>query len=136
MRINLYQFPKEHVALLARAARATLLYEKKAALPGEVNFILISDTAIRAMNRKYRKVHRITDVISFRFTEKPLTGDIYISVGRSRKQAKRVGHSWEKELTYLVIHGVLHLLGYTDYTPDARAAMFRQQDAIFSCLFS
>jgi probable rRNA maturation factor len=123
------------VPLLSKAGHAALSREKKAALPGEVNVILISDTAIRAMNRKYRKVHRITDVISFRFGGTPFTGDIYIAAGRSRRQAKRVGHSWEKELAYLVIHGILHLLGYTDYVPAEKDAMFRRQDAVFECLF-
>ena len=65
-----------------------------------------------------------------------VTGDIYIASKRSRLQAKDAGHGWDKELAYLVIHGILHLLGYTDYTPVARRRMFQKQDKIFKCLFS
>ena len=83
---------------------------------------------------RFRKVRRITDIISFKYTDKPLSGDLYISSGRSAKQAKRVGNTWPGELCYLVIHGVLHLLDYTDYKPAEKAKMFKVQDAIFDSL--
>jgi probable rRNA maturation factor len=147
--INFYHFPKRHEAFLERAAAATLDHLRPGG-KGTINFILISDGDIRRMNRRFRKVRRITDVISFSYAGNPaalrtlppgpqqagITGDIYIGEGRSRKQAKRIGHPWEKELAYLVIHGVLHLFGYTDYTPPARKKMFKEQDHIFACLFS
>ena len=66
----------------------------------------------------------------------PLTGDIYIAAGRSKRQAKEAGHAWDRELAYLVIHGILHLLGYTDYTTRERRRMFQKQDKVFQCLFS
>lgn len=74
-------------------------------------------------------------MISFKFGSAPLSGDIYIASGRSKRQAKDAGHGWESEIAYLVIHGILHLLGYTDYTPKERLTMFRKQDKIFQCLF-
>jgi probable rRNA maturation factor len=119
---------------MEKAVRATFAAENPV-VSGEVNIILISDQEIKKLNRKYRKVNRITDVISFRFSPDPVTGDIYISEGRSKKQAKAQGHGWEKELTYLTVHGILHLFNYTDYTPKARATMFRKQDAIWAGLF-
>ena len=102
----------------------------------EINIVLVSDKEIKKLNRKFRNVNRITDVISFKFGSKPLTGDIYIAAKRSKWQALDAGHGWDRELAYLVIHGILHLLGYTDYTPKERRRMFKKQDKIFQCLFS
>lgn len=135
IKVNVYQFPDEVAALLTRAVKKTFAYEKKA-VGGEVNLIMVSDQEIKKLNRTFRKVNRITDVISFRFSEDPVTGDIYISEGRSKKQAKQQNHPWEKELAYLTVHGILHLFGYSDYTPRTRARMFSRQDPIWKSLFS
>ncbi|MFC1501436.1 rRNA maturation RNase YbeY [Elusimicrobiota bacterium] len=89
---------------------------------------------IKKMSSKYRNSNKVTDVLAFKFSDKPLVGDIYVAKGRSKVQAKEQGHSWNKELSYLTIHGVLHLLGFTDYTPKERLKMFKKQDKIFKCL--
>ncbi len=141
---------------LNKAARAALVKERVNSF--EVSVVLVSDKEIKKLNRKFRNVNRITDVISFKFISDvipvrrggggiqsfrrsrfPITasgmtriiGDIYISEGRSKKQAAEVGNTWIKELSYLVIHGVLHLLGYSDYTKHNRRKMFKIQDEIF-----
>jgi len=88
------------------------------------------------IEQKVQECQPITDVISFKFGSSPLAGDIYIARQRSKKQAKQAGHSWEKELAYLVIHGTLHLLDYEDYSARGRREMFSKQDKIFQCLFS
>jgi len=128
--IEFHHFPEKLLALPKRAAGAAL---KKAGnnCACDINFVMVPDAAIKKLNRKYRAVNRITDVISFRLSQKPLCGDIYISKGRSAKQAKTAGNTWEEELAYLVIHGMLHLFDYTDYKPAQRAKMFRVQDGIF-----
>ena len=95
---------------------------------------MVSDPAIKKLNRRFRKVNRITDVISFRFSKRPLAGDIYISKGRSQKQAAACGNTWNEELCYLVLHGMLHLFDHTDYTPLERGKMFAVQDKIFGRL--
>jgi probable rRNA maturation factor len=97
----------------------------------KINYILVSDAEIRALNKKYRNVDRVTDVISFRLSKKPLCGDIYISRGRSKEQALEMKHSWRSELCYLVLHGTLHLFDYTDYTPREKNKMFAVQDRLF-----
>ena len=135
VKITCHDFSGKVVPLLERAARAALAADGYTGT-GEINFILIPDADIRAMNRRFRKVNRITDVISFQYEKDPLRGDIYIGRTRSRRQAKKQGHDWERELSYLVIHGTLHLRDYTDYTTRARRAMFRLQDTVFQCLFS
>lgn len=133
--VAVHHFPESVKALLVRAVRDTFAHEKVRE-PAEINLIMVSDPAIRKLNRKFRKVHRITDVISFRYTRTPLvSGDIYISEGRSKKQARRMKHTWERELAYLTVHGILHLFDYTDYTPKERQRMFSCQDVIWEKLF-
>jgi probable rRNA maturation factor len=63
-------------------------------------------------------------------------GDIYISRKRSQRQAGKYSNTWQRELAYLIIHGILHLCGYTDYDDLSKAKMFAKQDKIFKCLFS
>lgn len=124
--INLYNFPKPVKRKVACAARLALGKRR-----GEVNLILLDDSKIKSLNRRFRRVNRKTDVISFRYGTSPLEGDIFLSKGVSKKQAAGQGHSWAAELQYLAIHGVLHLFGHTDYTPGPKKKMFRIQDRIF-----
>ncbi|MDR2066491.1 MAG: rRNA maturation RNase YbeY [Endomicrobium sp.] len=132
--INFYNFPKQYVEVLKRAAILTLKSEKKKKY--QINFIMVSDEDIKKLNTKYRKVKRITDVISFLVSLEKFMGDIYISKNRTQKQAKKYNNAWQEELAYLAIHGVLHLCGYTDYDVENKVKMFSKQDKIFKCLFS
>jgi probable rRNA maturation factor len=125
-------FPKDKTPLLEKAALLTLKSEKIKKY--EINFIMVSDAEIKKLNAKFRKVRRITDVISFLVSEEFFIGDIYISKGRTQKNAALYSNAWGKELAYLVIHGILHLCGYTDYDPENKAKMFAKQDKIFKCL--
>jgi probable rRNA maturation factor len=120
------------VPVLKEAALTALKSEKVKKC--EINFIMVSDAEIKKLNIKYRKTRRITDVISFMVVPELFAGDIYISKGRSEKQAKKYGNTWLEELAYLVIHGTLHLCGYTDYDPENKTEMFAKQDKIFKCL--
>lgn len=132
--INFIRFPEKDLPLLKRAAEMTLKSENIKKY--QINFIMVSDAEIKKMNARYRKVRRITDVISFLVVPEMFIGDIYISRERSKKQAKSYGNTWHRELAYLVIHGTLHLCGYTDYDPENKTEMFNRQDKIFQCLFS
>lgn len=125
---------KELVTLMKKTAEFTLKHEKIKQY--NISFTMISDNDIKKMNRKYRKVNRITDVISFLVDEQKFMGDVYISDKRPKKNAKKYGLSYEQELCYLVIHSILHLEGYTDYTPQNKKKMFSKQDKIFKCIFS
>ena len=127
-------FPQQAVPLLTKAAQMALADRKVTDYYFTVT--LVSDKRIKELNRRFRKVNRITDVISFRLDSRPLWGDIYISRGRSQKQAKEIGHAWKRELVYLVLHGVLHVIGYTDYTNTERRKMFKKQDSLFKWLYS
>jgi probable rRNA maturation factor len=129
-KIEFCHFPGEASSLLKRSARA-VLETKRGNSGAQICVTMIPDARIKKINRKYRNVDRITDVISFRLSKKPLCGDIYIASGRSKKQAKRMRSSWESELCYLVIHGILHLFDYSDYKPKERSKMFAVQDRLF-----
>ncbi|MDR3330866.1 MAG: rRNA maturation RNase YbeY [Endomicrobium sp.] len=131
--ISFFKFPKKYVPLLRKAAISTLKSEKVKKY--QINFIMISNEEIKKLNVKYRKVRRITDVISFLVVRESFMGDIYISRKRTRNQAKRYRNTWQHELAYLVIHGILHLCGYADYDLENKTKMFTKQDNIFKCLF-
>jgi len=95
--------------------------------------LLVGDRAIRRLNRAYLSRDHPTDVLAFpqpRGFSLPgphLLGDVVISVDTAARQAKAHGHSLNQELALLLIHGLLHLLGYDDSTPAARRRMWSTQ---------
>ena len=107
---------------------------------GEVSILFCGDTAIRTYNRIFLKRNRATDVIAFYDNknlpgfQKDYLGDIAISVDRAKSQAKQMGHPVKKELSILVIHGILHLLGYEDTTSTGKKRMFNKQDEIYKAI--
>ena len=127
-------FDKKIVFLLRKTALFTLKSEEIKKY--HISFTMISDLEIKKMNRKFRKVNRITDVISFLVSKEHFMGDIYISSNRPKINAKKYAMSFEQELCYLVIHAILHLEGFTDYDIKNKKLMFAKQDKIFKCLFS
>lgn len=82
----------------------------------ELSIVLVSDPQIRRLNKLYRNKDKPTDVLSFPIGEKVkgwlILGDIVISVDTARRQAKELGYSLEEELKRLLVHGLVHLLGY------------------------
>ena len=90
---------------------------------GEVAVALAGDAQVRALNRRYRRKDRPTDVLSFP-VESPGggLGDIVIATGVARRQAREAGHSAQTELRVLALHGLLHLLGYDHHDGDGRMA--------------
>ncbi len=92
----------------------------------EISITLVSQDKIRQLNNKFRKVSSFTDILAFPMEDsfistKGILGDVVISPQVALRQAK--GHSFEDELALLVIHGVLHLLGYQDEGEDMREVM-------------
>ncbi|HPP13076.1 MAG TPA: rRNA maturation RNase YbeY [bacterium] len=94
----------------------------------EIVIVLVSDRKIRKLNQLFRGNNRPTDVLSFRTGRQ--SGEVIISVETARRQAREYGHSLEEELIYLVIHGLLHLEGFTDYSPAGYQRMKARQDSI------
>lgn len=104
----------------------------------EFNIIFVDNETIRNINKEYRKIDKETDVISFalednediKFEFGRLLGDIYISIPKMKEQAKEYGHSQQRELSFLIIHGLLHLLGYDHMTKEEEEVMFKEQELI------
>ncbi len=99
------------------------------------NVIIINNKKIHEINKKYRKIDKPTDVISFaledskeNFTSKiRMLGDIYISYEKVKSQALEYNHSLVRELCFLAIHGLLHLLGYDHMKKEDEIRMFELQ---------
>ena len=118
------------------AANAALKHEN--AESRFLSVVLTTDENIHEYNREYRSVDRPTDVLSFPADEGDdlltppdgFLGDIMISIPRAREQAKALGHSTEREILFLTVHGVLHLLGYDHMRPEDEQIMFPVQRSI------
>lgn len=91
-----------------------------------VELMLVDDTIIRELNRKYRLKDKPTDVLSFPIEDEDSIGQIVISIETAEEQAKELGQSLEDELQFLFTHGVLHLLGYTHDTEENEKAMLAE----------
>lgn len=99
------------------------------------NVIIIDNDSIHKMNKEYRKIDRPTDVITFALEDYNditvpdirVLGDIYISYDKVKEQALEYNHSKKRELCFLAVHGLLHLLGYDHMNKDDEEKMFRMQ---------
>ena len=102
-----------------------------------VSVILVGDDEIRELNRAYRKIDLPTDVLSFPDDGPGVeVGDIFVSLDKVRSQAKEYGHSEERELAFLTLHGFLHCLGYDHENNEDELEMFSlQKDIIESTKF-
>ena len=94
----------------------------------QVNVILVDDEELLRMNREHLRHDYYTDVITFTIEEKPLEGEIYISLDRAREQAGEYRVGVYEEVTRLAIHGALHLAGYDDATEGERERMRGLED--------
>lgn len=119
------------------AAAATLKHERR--VPASLSILITGDERIRAMNRDYRGFDESTDVLSFPF-EPPVEddgdylGDIVVALPVAAAQANAAGHSLGAEVSLLVVHGVLHLLGYDHAGAEEKAAMWQVQQAVMAAL--
>ncbi len=109
----------------------------------EISLTLVSLEEIRELNRDYRDVDRETDVLSFpqfecvedmpEFGELCL-GDVVICLDKVEEQAKEFGHSFERELIYLFVHSLLHLLGYDHMEEDEKKEMREREEAVMTAI--
>lgn len=96
---------------------------------GEVNIIFCSDNYILDVNMKYLQHDYFTDIITFDYCEKNvLNGDLFISIDSVRDNAEFYHTEFEDELNRVMVHGVLHLIGYDDHTPEDIAVMRSKED--------
>lgn len=101
-----------------------------------LNYILTSDNILFQLNKEYLQHITLTDIITFDMSESEgeLAGDIYISVDRARENAKEYHVSLTNEISRLMIHGVLHLMGYKDKTNEERVVMRAREEFYLSLL--
>lgn len=103
----------------------------------ELVLVFLDTPAARKMNFQFRKKNYATDVLSFSSLEEGVLGELVLCPKVLKKQARQHRHSYRAELTYMILHGVLHLLGYEHETNKADAAiMFKLQDQVFENLQS
>ena len=125
--------------LLERAANAALEHESQA-LESELSIVLTDNARLHELNLNYLGIDSPTDVLSFPASETdPETGeryigDILISIPRAQEQAEAAGHPLESEVQLLVVHGVLHLLGYDHAEAEEKSRMWKAQAEILAKL--
>jgi probable rRNA maturation factor len=119
---------------IVRAAEAALESEGR---DGDLTILIDTPERIRTLNREFRNVDRVTDVLTFPAWEGEISlsadgylGDIMICYERAKEQAEEYGHSLLRELSFLAVHGVLHLLGYDHMTEADERVMREKQTAI------
>lgn len=117
---------------IRRVVRGTLKREAKGV---EVSIVLTDNEYIRELNRKYRSVDRATDVLAFPMDEEIL-GDIVISVEKAKEQALAYRESFKNEIGRLVIHGILHLIGYDDSSGGGLKKMHEREEEILKEILS
>jgi len=88
-----------------------------------INYIFCSDTYLHRINVEYLNHDTYTDIITFPYSDETIESDIFISINRVRENAKTFNVTFERELHRVMIHGVLHLLGYGDKTKEEQNAM-------------
>ena len=105
------------------------------------NVIIVDNNYIHELNKNYRDIDRETDVITFALEDEDsvklpgdmrILGDIYISIDKARSQAIEYGHSFEREICFLAVHGFYHLLGYDQMNEEEEKVMFGKQEEVLS----
>ena len=134
---------------LIKEVVSRVLEEEKVLPEVDVYITLTNNEEIHKINKEYRDVDRPTDVLSFPMYERDeiaglkndtddeiekILGDIIVSIEKVREQAEEYGHSFERELAYLVTHGMLRLLGYDHMIEEEKAVMRKRQEEILETL--
>jgi len=127
----------EFLAGVADKALASAGYRQDA----EISLVFVDDANIHQLNLQYRGVDSPTDVLSFAMLEgepvaggdEIILGDVVISVQTAQRQAVDYGHSFRREVAYLTVHGVLHLLGYDHGEEDKQKIMRAKEEEVLGC---
>ncbi len=105
-----------------------MIFEEKKE-EGELSFVFCSDDYLLKMNKDYLQHDYFTDVITFDYTENNIiSGDIFISIDRIKENAKSFNVTFEEELQRVMIHGILHLIGYNDKTEEEQSEMTEKEN--------
>lgn len=134
---NEYDY-KEDFSYLDSVIKRTLKHEK--VKNATFSIVFVDNEKIQYLNKNYRNIDRVTDVISFAFEDNAkivynnmrFLGEIFICIPKMIEQAKEYGHSEVRELAFLTVHGLLHLLGYDHMNEKDEKIMFELQEVILN----
>ncbi len=129
MKINLHNQTKEDIKEIKVLLKSIFTPIKQVK---NMQIIFTNQESIRDMNKTYRNIDKSTDVLSFinDDQEDDSIGDIFISIEQAKIQANDYGHSFEREIGFLAVHGYLHLLGYDHHTDEEEKIMIEEQERI------
>lgn len=99
-----------------------------------MNVVLCPDSDVRILNRDYRGLDKVTDVLSFEWNVDGILGEIYIAEAQIRRQAPRYENTFKAELRRMLVHGFLHLCGYDHMIPADRKRMRAREDEVLNSL--
>lgn len=97
-----------------------------------INIILVDNNEIKRLNNTYRKKDYVTDVLTFNDGSFNNLGDVFVSIPKMMEQSEELGHSSERELGFLVVHGFLHTIGYDHQNEDDEKEMIELQNRILN----
>lgn len=104
-------------------------------IPGNINIVFTTDEKLKEMNRKFLSRDYYTDILSFDYSEKEvINADLYISLERVKENASRFKQSVEREIMRVMIHGILHILGFGDGTEEEEKNMRLAEDRYLSLI--
>ncbi len=134
----------DHLIGHMQKAIDAVLHHEGFSNPGEVSVTFVTNERIRVLNKEYRNKDSVTDVLSFpqydqlfsepRSSDYLCLGDVVISLDRAKEQAMDFGHSFEREVVYLTVHSILHLLGYDHLLEDEQRTMRAKEKDILKAL--
>lgn len=135
--------PPENIETLIELCTKAALKEEDIEDDAEVSVTLVDNARIQELNKEFRNIDRETDVLSFPLggdegyevdpdNDAILLGDIVISLEKAKAQAEEYGHSYEREVAFLITHSLFHLLGYDHTTPEEEKEMFEKQEKVLT----
>ena len=110
-----------------------LLINNELKKPGDISIIFCSDSYLLDINNEYLKHNYFTDIITFNYVEgNTISGDLFISIDRVKENSIEFKSGWKKELYRVIFHGLLHLVGYNDKTPEEFKIIREKEDIYLS----
>ena len=136
---------KEYINIIEKVVNKCFEVEKIEASNFYISIILTNPENIQRINKEYRNIDKPTDVLSFpmfekeelenaKFENQEVLGDIIISIEKVKEQAEEYGHSFERELAYMVVHGFYHLIGFDHMIEEEKEIMRAKEENVLEKL--
>ena len=125
MSMEIFNETKSDISSYEKLLKEVFAFNKES-----FSIILTTNKKIKDLNKSYRKVNKVTDVLSFNSDQEDYLGEVFIALKRAFRQAKAYRHSKKREVAFLAVHGYLHLKGYHHDTKEAEEEMLKKQEEI------